>query len=334
VDIPVTPRVDGEYNAILPAVTSTPLDNTIGYRGNPTGIDDVTGAIGANQTTFADVSLQGDAVWTGRYGIRHPTPSTGTSALNEATLAFKYGFDRIAAKGHFENGYSLPPREAIDADTFFLADYCQFAFLVAQSSRFEQMAYLDGWVNDVAANARWIRRNSDAVLREDYNTPNRIFVGARALLLAGTMVDDNRLRRRGEWLMAQAVARMHADGWLMEKAGWDSGYQSWSLINLAGVWFYYDVDAFCDQVLAYADAACTWLVSRCNLTLNEKFTGPAGSVNDADNTRTVDPAHAPGPEGKVINYSEVVYSLRMATAMGLGAYNALADAVYTYWASL
>jgi hypothetical protein len=69
---------------------------------------------------------------------------------------------------------------------------------------------------------------------------NRATFGAEAYLLTGEWLGDNRYVSIGEGLLQQVEGNLQPDGTILEKGGFDSGYQTVSLDNLWHIYFHLD----------------------------------------------------------------------------------------------
>lgn len=290
------------------------MDVVLGSRGAPDGIAS-TGAISRNTLAFSDVAAQRDALWALRYAVRNEDDA----AVSKTLLAVEYAFSHQNGAGFFENDLGLTPVEALAADVFFMAAYGQFHHLVSRTRYWSNVSRtLTAKRSNVRAAMHWLAANSDELLRQDRDTPNRLLFDALAFILNGQILDDPSLVDIGHMFLQKAVVMQHAEGYFLEKGGFDSSYQAVSLLNLAAITQYARDSGIAQEASTASSAGVSWLLTRIRKN---------GSVSRKGNTRTGRGGEVFFGRKKGVNYSEVIYALLQWDALGDGDYSAQAAAV-------
>jgi hypothetical protein len=264
---------------------------------------DNTGAVGTNKNGFDEVSQQGEIHWM----IKNAFVKGDSAYITRASTAFVYAFDRQNVAGYFNNGLGLDATVAIEADTFFMSSFmCAYYTIAREPALAAVKTSYDSYAPKIAASLAWLEANKAYVYAAGANTPNRLLFAAVAYYLGGTYLGSTTYRSTGEDLAATAIGMQHADGYFLEKGGYDSSYQAVNLFNLCFLYLNSTDTSLRSQLKVYIEAAVDWLITRISST-----GANAGEVSTVGNTRTGPTAAEYLLTGhyKAVNYGEVSLAL-------------------------
>lgn len=121
--------------------------------------------------------------------------------------------------------------------------------------------------------ADFILANREGIVKKVGHTANRLFIAAKALGLAGVLLDREDLRTAAHDLSAKALARRDGDGVFVESGGRDSSYNAVSILMAQHLLLHVPVP----DVEAAMGPAVDWQLTRVTAE---------GDVLVAGNTRT------------------------------------------------
>ena len=269
-----------------------------------------SGAIGYNKPGYIDIAIQREALWVLRYGMLIQSKDH----VSRAVRAFEYGFNRQNPAGYFINTIGISPEIAVGGDAFFMSAYCIAYFMLKNEPAYtEEFARLEILKPKLILAMTWLDRNKATLLQQDDQTPNRLLFDATAFYLSSQITNHEDHKKLGEMFIAEALRAQVAEGYFIEKGGWDSSYQAVSMLNLCEL--YYDCnDESLKQVIIHSlGLAADWLISR----IDEN-----GVVSAVGNSRTGLGQEVHSGKEKEINLAEVAESL-------FGCGNILGDKLLT-----
>lgn len=272
------------------------------------------GAVGPNARGYEHAAHQRTVVWLAMRAVIE----RDSRAMDKVLTALEYGFSWQTPQGNFENTLGASAVKAVGADAFFLQGYCRIHNLIMNSQYAQEYGgRLAAMNRNLGPSVDWLKRNRKELLRQDRNATNRLFFDALALGLCGQIIGDREATALGVQFAERALASQRADGTFNEHGGFDSSYQSVSILNIAGLAQNMDSVPRAELLRSFAKAAA-WLKTRI---------AEDGSVITKGNERT-----GVGREGnKEVNYVEVMTSLFFAGYItGQPEYVELGESVAEY----
>lgn len=247
------------------------------------------GAIGTNKTAFHSIGFQRPF----SNDLEVALAKKDATGLSDAVTALEYTFAHQNPVGSFQvvqvpgAAYSLNT-DPIVGDVFFYADLGHALELLQQSPWYttsSATASMRGRVEalraKIALGLHWLAEPAElpTVKSTGTNDTNRAIYGAEAFLLTGEWLDDSSAIGIGEGLLHSAEGNLQPDGTILEKGGFDSGYQSVSLDNLFRI--YLNVS---DSLASLK--APLWNMITKGLARELQAIEPTGEVSHANNSRT------------------------------------------------
>jgi hypothetical protein len=183
--------------------------------------------------------------------------------------------------------YSLNTDPIVE-DVFFYADLGHALELLQQSPWYttssataSMRARVEALRAKIALGLQWLAAPPQLPTVENTGAhdTNRAIYGAEAFLLTGEWLQDAGAIGIGEGLLQAAERNLQPDGTILEKGGFDSGYQSVSLDNLFRIYFNLNTS------LASLKAP-VWNMITKGLAREIQAIDPTGEVSHANNSRT------------------------------------------------
>ena len=247
------------------------------------------GAMGSNRSGFHSVGFQRPF----DNHVEQDLVKQNASDFSLAVTAIEYCFQHQNADGSFQvvqiPGASFTLNtDPIVGTIFFYADLGHSLSLMQDSSWFTSSsslasvrARLDALRPKIALGLDWLTAPSQqkTVQNTGRSDTNRWTYGAEAYLLIGQWLNNAGDISIGEGLLQKAEGNLQADGTILEKGGFDSGYQSVSLDNLLRIWFHLGPD-----LTSLSPALFTMITKGVGREV--QAIQPSGQVSHANNTRT------------------------------------------------
>jgi hypothetical protein len=214
-------------------------------------------------------------------------------ALSLAVTALEYSYQHQNPDGSFQ--VTQVPGAAYQLNTdpvvgvvFWYGDLGHVLQLLTDSQWYRTSpetaairARVDALRSKIALTLRWL--SAPTQLKVVQNTgnqdTNRATFGAEGFLLTGEWLDDPAVIAIGTGLLHKAEANLQPDGAILEKGGFDSGYQSVSLDNLLHLYMHLNGN------LASLKPALWTMINR-GMSREKQAIGPTGQLSHANNTRT------------------------------------------------
>ena len=253
-----------EY-ALLQKIPKSVLDH-IAFDAKP----DANGAMQANVTGWTSVVYQRIAIpsiWTGAV-------ENDPSKIDEAWPAVDLAFSHQRGDGSFAmaGGKPMPPTDM----SFWLEALCHSILVLQESPQHEHYAARIAALRPKIRSAvKWLHRDENlaTLLRGDILDVNRLLIDATAFLTTSLVLDDASLRPTGTSFLREALKHQLPDGTFLEIGGFDSSYQSVSLLH--GTYY----------ALRSDDSALRAALERA-LRLELSSINSSGVVDISRNTRT------------------------------------------------
>lgn len=295
-------------NAAISALKSLRAFTFVHEQIGPAAAVNAAGAIGPNQTSLVTVRYQTTALWLMRHGIARGL----TDLINKSNLAFAWAFGRQNVAGYFENfagegGTSLAATTAIEGDTFFIASFVNAYRLVQGQPELASLVPSYASLNTALnASLSWMEANNSHIYSQATQTPNRLMFAAMAFCTGGVILSNSTYSSRGLDLVTTALAMRHADGYFIEKGGWDTSYQGVIIMLMSFVWMHATDPALRSTLKTALGTAVDWEMTRIT-----QSGASAGLISTDGNTRTGPSGEVSPLTGKVKwpNYPEVALGL-------------------------
>jgi len=206
------------------------------------------GSIGRNQDGFHSVDFQRPF---GNHVVS-ALVKQDEAELSSAIKAIEFCYQHQNADGSFQvvqirgAAYTLNT-DPIVGTAFFYADLGHALALLHDSQWFMTdpstsalRQRIEALRPGIARGLHWLSAPSQEPTVENTgkHDTNRGTFGAEAFILTGEWLGDSSAIATGEELLRQAEGNLQPDGTILEKGGFDSGYQSVSLANLFHIYFH------------------------------------------------------------------------------------------------
>lgn len=250
---------------------------------------DPDGAIGTNRGAWHSLGFQRP------FGndVESALIKQDPGGLSLAIKALEYSYEHQLADGSFQvvqvagAPYQLNT-DPIVGTIFFYGDLGHALELLQDSTWYQTSAdtasvraRVEALRPKIALGMQWLSAPSQLPTVENTGRKdtNRATFGAEAFLLTGEWLNDSADTSIGAGLLHQAEGNLQPDGTILEKGGFDSGYQSVSLDNLLRM------SMHLGGGLAFLKPPLWTMISK-GVAREEQAIQPTGQVSHANNTRT------------------------------------------------
>lgn len=222
-------------------------DNTISFKDNFYLVDGISavvnplgktvndknfkGALGRNATGYVHVRFQSDVLSLAIYSVLY----RDVKALDAYEKALKYSFARQKSNGDFTSGVDATEKTIVSGDAFFLSYLANSLFVLKDS---DWSVAQDIYKKEMYAFKPRIKLALDYLktkkqLLEDYDssTVNRLFFDANAFFTTGLLLGDEEAKNTGAPFSNNAIQKQASTGYFLENGGYDSSYNSVSLVQ-------------------------------------------------------------------------------------------------------
>jgi hypothetical protein len=284
------------------------------------------GLVGENRPGWLSVEYQRGVMQPMTFGVINNLPSIVSNEWLAIDTAFSYqrpdgGFTYAPVIA----GVTEKPTQEPSNDAFFLAETVTPFLLLGQDLAtgpiFEPR--LQAMLPALAAAIKFIERPSSisAMESNDTKATNRVAIDAKALLLNGLLIQDNVAVNAGRLLLTQVLVAQEANGVFPEDGGYDSSYQSVTLLKLCEI-YTFDRDP---AVLLALQSGFAWESARVLST---------GQIDTTGDSRV-------GPGGEIyfgiekqVNYPEVIRAFALYGAItGNSSYSQASVQILQYYSA-
>ena len=178
--------------------------------------------------------------------VIHGLVTEDTTELGAAVTAIEYAFQHQNPDGSFQvvqfanSSVTLQTYDPVGVD-FFMSDLGHCLVLFHESNWFQtspQAAALLQRVNalrpKIALSLQWLSQSAQVaeIEKDATNDTNRLAIASAAYLLVGSWLGDPAGMQVGATMAHEVTSRLTPDGVIPENGGYDSSYQSVSLLHL------------------------------------------------------------------------------------------------------
>ena len=285
------------------------FDDDIVERLAMANVADHNGAMDRNKNGYFHVRFQTGISPALNYAI----DQMDKEALENGLRAIEYSFKHQLPAGDFklnvpENlSHMAPPSEGdlASGTAFFLASLGSGLLALHESPWFQSLKKyknrLDKLGPSISLALRSLLAQGHLLKETDAQAPNRLLFDAVAYYSLGKYLNDQQAVALGLEFAELALAQQHANGYFLEKGGWDSSYQAVALENGFTLLSILAPNENFKQIL-YQRLACgtDWLASRIL---------SSGEISTEGNTRVFEGGEDFLDKEKVMAFKSAVISL-------------------------
>lgn len=266
---------------------------------------DANGAMSNNKAAYFHVRFQMGVSPLADYAIK----ISSKEALEMVALSIEYSFNHQLNSGDFElvipsnmQNITLSEGDKISGVSFYLSSLGITLLAISESSWAVEQSTIINRLNNLhdkfTSALTFLKTQKELLKQFDNDAPNRLFYDALAFYSLGKYLNDNEAKLIGLDFMNVAISKKHAEGYFIEKGGWDSSYQGVGLTVGYKLLTILDSNEL-QRVKLFEALSCgtNWQISR--------ITG-AGEISTQGNTRVYNGGESFLGTPKTVSFSSTI----------------------------